>query len=231
MTALRTYIREVLEGTPTLQPDSQIFCDMDGVIADFEGGIIPILNDMLAGGDPPYSEVTKGHRKRLRQAHRDLGLDWRAKTKNDINIKAIRNLMLAMVGAAPGPTFMNLPPLTDGVGQLWPFLNSTNHTVNILTAAVRARPGAGSTSKSGKTEWIGAHLSPPPAEIIVVQADIDGSSADKKARYATRGGVPNLLIDDHTKNVNAWRAAGGIAIHHKPGDSVTTLRQLKKLGL
>ena len=231
MTALRTYIREVLEGTPTLQPNSQIFCDMDGVIADFEGGIIPILNDMLAGDDPPYSEVTPGHRKRLRRAHRDLGEDWRAKTKNDINIKAIRNLMLSTIGAAPGPIFMNLPPLTDGVDKLWLFLNSTDHVVNILTAAVRARPGAESTSKSGKTEWIGKHLSPPPAEIIVVQADIDGSSADKKARYAMRGGVPNLLIDDHTKNVNAWRAAGGIAIHHIPGGSDHTIKQLEDMGL
>jgi|TARA_R110000824_G_scaffold73472_3_gene187119 hypothetical protein len=231
MNTLRTYIKEMLEETPTLKPESQIFCDMDGVIANFEGGIIPVLNDMLAGGDPPYSEVTKGHLKRLRQAHRDLGPDWRVKTKNDINIKAIRSLMLATIGAAPGPIFMNLPPLADGTDKLWLFLNSTDYVVNILTAAVRARPGAGSTSKSGKIEWIGAHLSPPPTEIIVVQADIDGSSADKKARYAMRGGVPNLLIDDHTKNVNAWRAAGGIAIHHIPGGSDRTILELEKKGL
>ena len=124
MSVLRQYIHEVLQTGPALEPESQIFCDMDGVIADFEGGIIPILNDMLAGGDPPYTEATKGHHKRLRKAHRDLGPDWRAKTKNDINIKAIRNLMLATVGAAPGSTFQNLPPLADGVGKLWPFLNS-----------------------------------------------------------------------------------------------------------
>lgn len=233
MTALRTYIREVLEtqDAPVLQPNAQIFCDMDGVIADFVAGIIPIVNDMLAGGEPPYSEATKGHRKRLRKAQREVGPDFRARTKNDINIRSIRSLMLSTIGAAPGPAFENLPALADGVGQLWPFINSTDHVVNILTAAVRARPGAGSTSKDGKIAWIGAHLSPPPSEILVVQADVDGSSADKKARYAMRGGVPNLLIDDHAKNVAAWRAAGGIAIHHLPGDSEGTIKQLEGMGL
>lgn len=231
MSALRTYIREVLEGTPTLQPRSQIYCDMDGVIADFVSGIIPALNDMLDGNDPMYFEPTKGHRKRLRRVKKELGDGWRAATPHDINIKHVRHFMLGTVGAAPGQFFANLPALNDGVNSLWPFLNETGRVVNILTAAVKARPGAGSTSKQGKTEWIGKNLSPPPNKIIVVQADQDGSSAEKKARYAMAGGVPNLLIDDHTKNVVAWRDAGGIAIHHKPGDSANTIRQLEVMGL
>ena len=124
MTALRTYIREVLEtqDAPVLQPNAQIFCDMDGVIADFVAGIIPIVNDMLAGGEPPYSEATKGHRKRLRKAQREVGPDFRARTKNDINIRSIRSLMLSTIGAAPWSGVREpTTALADGVGQLWPF--------------------------------------------------------------------------------------------------------------
>jgi len=215
----------------TLQPDAQIFCDMDGVIANFVAGVIPVLNDILDGNDPLHFEPTKSWRKRWRRVQRDMEPDWRAATANDINIKQIRNLMFATVGEAPGPIFANLPPYNDGVSKLWPLLNSTGHTVNILTATVKATPDATSTSRDGKLEWIAAHLSPPPSEIITVQADRDGSSAEKKAHYAMRGGVPNLLIDDHPKNVDAWIAAGGYAIHHKPGKSKLTIKQLERYGL
>ena len=47
MNLLREYIKEVMETTPQLQPGSQIFCDMDGVLVDFETAVIALLSSLL----------------------------------------------------------------------------------------------------------------------------------------------------------------------------------------
>ena len=41
-------------------------------------------------------------------------------------------------------------------------------------------------------------------------------------------GEPNLLIDDYIKNVNEWKSAGGMGIHHISPTS--TIAELKRLG-
>ena len=51
-----------------------------------------------------------------------------------------------------------------------------------------------------------------------------------KARFAKDGrdGRPNILIDDHIKNIKQFRAKGGIGIHHTSASN--TIRELRKLG-
>jgi len=39
---------------------------------------------------------------------------------------------------------------------------------------------------------------------------------------------PNVLIDDHSKNIGEWEAQGGIGIHHTSVNR--TITKLKKLG-
>ena len=50
----------------------------------------------------------------------------------------------------------------------------------------------------------------------------------QKQAYALSNGKPNVLIDDHVKNINEWEARGGIGIHHT--DVGKTLRELTNLG-
>ena len=51
-----------------------------------------------------------------------------------------------------------------------------------------------------------------------------------KQRFARDGrtGAPNILIDDHPKNIGEWEASGGIGIHHTSVNR--TISKLKKLG-
>ena len=49
-----------------------------------------------------------------------------------------------------------------------------------------------------------------------------------KREYATTNGQPNVLIDDHIKNIKEWQAAGGIGILHQ--GAISTIQKLKKMG-
>ena len=223
MILLREYIKEVLEIVPKVQPGSQIFCDMDGVLVDFETAVVALINKLLDGGQLPGVKRTKGYFARLGKVQSELGKDWRAQSRPDLDIKSVRNFMMGAIGANPGPVFASMPAHSDGVNQLWPFLNSTGRTVNLLTAPITARKGAAMTAGEGKIIWAG-QLDPPPAEIIV-------TPAAQKMAYATAGGVPNVLIDDRSSTVESWNNAGGIAVLHAPGGSSTTIQKLIELGL
>ena len=49
---------------------------------------------------------------------------------------------------------------------------------------------------------------------------------DKKQEFAT---PESILIDDREQNIQQWRQAGGIAIHHTSAND--TIEQLKQLNL
>ena len=51
-----------------------------------------------------------------------------------------------------------------------------------------------------------------------------------KMRFAKDGrdGRPNLLIDDHPKNIAQFKSAGGIGVHHTSASA--SIKQLKEIG-
>lgn len=55
----------------------------------------------------------------------------------------------------------------------------------------------------GKKEWIKKHLSPLPKEMFFPQ---------NKADYAVEEGVANILVDDFSPYIEAWRNRGGYPI-------------------
>jgi len=220
---LREYIRGLLIEAggpmPQIRPESVIYCDMDGVLVNFEAGAVSLINGALD------DEYVLGRRagKALGKLRTMLGEDWRAQNKADLNIKPARNFMFAMISEDPGGYFAALPPLTDGVNQLWPYLNSTGHTVKLLTAGVSGKLGM-PTAGEGKGMWAMGNLDPQPQEVIL-------SPAREKAGFATSGGVPNILVDDKVSTIQAWNDAGGIGILHTPGGSSATIAGLQGLGL
>ena len=62
---LREYIREVMEIAPKVQPESQIYCDMDGVLVDFETAVVAMINNLLDGGQLMDTDISSQHRMSL----------------------------------------------------------------------------------------------------------------------------------------------------------------------
>jgi len=217
---LREYIRNLLlmESVPVV-PETIIYCDMDGVLVDFEEGAVSMINDALTTGEIPG----KNGQKALRRLYREMGSTWRARSRADLDIKPVRNLMFALISQNPGEFFANLPALDDGVNQLWPYLISTNHPVSLLTAGVPGRPEA-STADAGKKMWAMNNLVPSPDKVIL-------RPAAEKSMFAVTDKVPNILIDDKVTTIQSWNEAGGIGILHIPGGSSQSIARLQKLGL
>ena len=105
-----------------------------------------------------------------------------------------------------------------GAKKIWDFLKP--YTQSIMSAWTKHDPN----SAKGKEDWLKGHVgSLSRSRINLVMR------ADKK-RFAKDGrtGAPNILIDDHPKNIGEWEANGGIGIHHTNVNR--TITKLKKLG-
>ena len=144
-----------------------VYLDMDGVIADFFGGV-----ERLYGVDH-WKQLTSDKTKDLRQdvIDRIAGTDF----------------------------FAHLPKFSTADTLIEMIKKFTSGQYSILTSPLR-----GDTENSGyyKKVWIGKNIVKPD-EIIVT---------GRKETYATKNGVPNILIDDRPINIEKWQSKGGYGI-------------------
>ncbi len=155
-----------------------IYCDMDGVLADF----VKFTSEHL--GHPFKDEY------------------WTSLPEN---------------------MFAILPPMPDA-HSLWRFIGK--YTPFILTAVPRQTESRGPISERApddKKIWMKKHFRVPENRIYAVKRI-------NKANFAVDGRDkrPNLLIDDHAKNIDQFRKAGGLGIVHTSARN--TIKELKKLG-
>lgn len=108
-------------------------------------------------------------------------------------------------------------PLLPGGARIIQWLQDNRIPYTVLTAPM---VGSEEASKRGKATWLKKH-NPSPGVIY---------SSDK-AKYARSGNVRNVLVDDFGKYIDAWRAAGGIAIKHSDDTTDKTIQALTDIYL
>ena len=102
--------------------------------------------------------------------------------------------------------------------SLWKFLKP--YEPSIMSAYASHEPN----SAKGKEDWLNKNVGKLPRNRINLVKRQD------KQRFAKDGRTkqPNVLVDDHSKNIGEWEAKGGIGIHHTSVNG--TIAKLKKLG-
>ena len=151
----------------------KIYCDMDGVLVNFDKG---------------YFELT--------------GIDSTENLPND-------HTFWDPINKAGYDFWVNLEWMGDGK-RLWKYIEK--HNPELLSA-----PSRQNDSRVAKHDWVSKEL--PNTHLIL-------RSAKHKKDFA---GPNCILIDDRIDNIQGWRDAGGIGIHHI--NTKHTIDQLKSLGL
>mgnify|MGYP003117293247 FL=1 len=125
------------------EQEYEIYCDMDGVLVDFELGTVEyITNDLKTGKASELEE--------------ELGRDYI--TVEDIKSnKAVRNYMYKEL-EHNAEFWENLPWIENGP-ELWAAI--APHNPNILTTPM------GYGSEIGKQAWIDKNLNPPPKKVFM----------------------------------------------------------------
>jgi len=108
-------------------------------------------------------------------------------------------------------------PVLPGFARLLKWIIDNRIPFTVLSAPLRNNEEA---SIQGKRTWLARH-NPQGATNPIFTSD--------KAKLATQGGQPNVLVDDFKKYVQAWRDAGGIAVLHRDNNAEETIRQLEKI--
>ena len=112
-----------------------------------------------------------------------------------------------------------LPPMPD-MKQLWGFISTFQP--NILTAVPAVRLVWDPPAGIQKAMWCEKNLGISRDRVYAVQR------RDKKLFAKSSDGRPNVLIDDHQNNIQEFKSAGGIAVHHTSASD--TIAQLEKIG-
>jgi hypothetical protein len=121
----------------------EIYCDMDGVLADFEVGTVEYITGALKSGKIP-------------KLAEELGRDYIV--REDIRTsKAVRDYMYKEL-EHNAEFWENLPWMPNGK-ELWAAI--APHNPNILTTPM------GYGSEIGKQAWIDKNLNPPPQKVFM----------------------------------------------------------------
>jgi 5'' nucleotidase, deoxy (Pyrimidine), cytosolic type C protein (NT5C). len=190
---------------------TQIYCDMDGVLVDFEGGAVQYINGDLATPSNVPKELTK-HFHKLQSKLENLGRDQEIAITDltrdpERRIQEVRRYMYRRL-EDNFEFWQNLSWTNDGK-SLWNYLTSVSPQVKILTA-----PMQGEGSRNGKIAWVQKNLG-KQYEVIL---------EEDKWKHADSH---RLLIDDTFEKVKGWSDNNGIVIHHMNAED--TLARLKEL--
>ena len=159
-----------------------------------------------------FTAWAQWHAKKFGQSH--------VERYKDIGSKEQREQSIAEL-SAEGPEFIEeffaTLPVLPSCPALLSFLKQHGIEFTVLSAPLR---GMNAPSIAGKRRWLDQHNPGTSAQAIFT---------GDKSRYAVKDDQANVLVDDYKKYIQAWSAAGGIAVLHRDNDLESTLDQLRSI--
>ena len=200
----------------------KIFFDMDGVLVDFAGGVVEVLQQVLEDGDTSRRQFRRLVNYEGPDRQEPITAEFLeqitaikdAKGERTKWMKRINDAVFAVVGSGGHSYWSSLPSL-PGFQQMIEHAQELVGVENVYvcTAPVKDKTGG---CESGKRQWIADNTTIPSNQVYVTE--------DKPSVLNDFPGETCILIDDRTKYCNAWTSVGGIAIRHTPPASMSTVQ-------
>lgn len=173
-----------------------IYLDLDGVFADFIGGISTAIHQYASG--QKNISYSKTGPKKLRAYIKKWGTDYVAHTEESLQNKEVKGMLY--FAASQKGFFKTLKPLDT---ELLSVVRDSGIPYCFLTG------GIGTHAGKDKVWWVRNVLN-DDSVVHVVWGNKFVSTSEHKALNCT--GFNDLLIDDTVKNILAWEDAGGRAL-------------------
>jgi hypothetical protein len=191
----------------------KIYCDMDGVLVDFEHGAVDTINKQLASKNPFKPNLTAKIVDELGRNYVELK---DIKKNSPTSSGAARNYMYALV--EDDEEWWATLPWQPGGKKLWAYIRQFDP--DILTAPMDK--GGKTGSLPGKIRWVEQNLRISGNRIIFEH--------DKWKHAVSEDGKRNILIDDFSSKIDPWDNANGIGILHlNANNTIRILKALQKL--
>ena len=196
----------------------QLFVDMDGVLVDFEGGVLKYMNERFRElkdqPDHPDYKLAASTSKEIGGWDVEINKWHIARSDMEGSLKRnyrTRDFMYRLV-ENDVELWASLPWIDNG-RQLWDHVKDLNP--HILSAPMAEG------SITGKRIWVEKNLglSGEPVHI-----------SDNKGPFGVYKDKKGLLIDDRDKYINQFKSGGGETIKHAPSTLQNTIDELEKFG-
>ena len=220
---LKQLIQEEITKESSLE-DYQVYVDLDGVLCDFMGGIVALINEERARvpANMPYFESLKPDRhnkdyilfKHAKKIADEIGWDGEtteqhlAKSNDGGLNRATRDLSYALITDNSG--FWAGLEWAPGGRELWHFIEP--YRPFILSSPLADDP----SSEEGKRIWCKSNLGLSGGRVIL--------AVNKGISTGDKSGI---LIDDKPKKLEQFGQTG---ILHKTGNAGASIAKLKDLG-
>jgi 5'(3')-deoxyribonucleotidase len=200
----------------------RIFFDLDGVLADMEGGLKqnPIINELRAVVDELIDTKFSEYKGLVDD---DIKTKFKAELEQNPEspVKELKKAFqkytskVFSIAAKPG-FYRNLPLMPGAVEMVKKAAELTGKLPNILSAPVGDENDPNNPSVLEKKEWVEEHFGGLVDEVIIT---IDKGSVVE--------GKTDILIDDRPRYVDKFTNAGGTAILHT--DYTKSISELESL--
>ena len=194
----------------------QIFCDMDGVLVDFEGAATKSVNEALS--NPPEGLES------LCEAVRGFYGDSLDLTDIKVDKRKRPTELKVLIGELfenDTEWWANLPFLPEG-RKLWSVLSKIEPSPMLLTSPMDHN--GGTSSAKGKIIWVRKNLN----ILDNIRWDERINFSHNKYEFAKFNDEPSVLIDDYPRKVDPFNEHGGFGILHK-GCSRETIKNLEEI--